>query len=74
MWIFLMAALQAENTTLIRQLSARDGAPSCTVLAEQTENIQKELLSLISSDAKPSYVPMRAANCLLDLYPSDVAT
>jgi hypothetical protein len=74
MWVFLVASLQAENATVFKQLANRDGPPDCSSLAVQTADIKAQLSELIEADAKPSYVPMRAANCLLELYPSDVET
>jgi len=74
MWLIFASIVQAEEPTLQRQLSQRDGSPSCTVLAEQHDNIQIKLQQLVSVDIKPSYVPMRAAGCLLELYPRDVET
>ena len=74
MWLILLQIANAENPTLIRQLSLRDGSPSCTKLAEEHTGLQEELQQLISADIRPSYVPMRAANCLLELYPTDLET
>ena len=74
MWLILLQVVQAENPILIQQLSLRDGSPSCAKLAEENDGLQQDLQSLISVDIRPSYVPMRAANCLLELYPADVET
>jgi hypothetical protein len=74
MWALILIQLSSANPPLIQQLSARDGSPSCQVLEQKHGNIQLELQQITFSDVSPSYVPMRAANCLLELYPSDVET
>ena len=73
MFIILTTSLAVANP-VIQQLSKRDGAPNCYDLSTQQENLQQELKTIIQQDVKPSYVPMRAAQCLLELYPTDVET
>ena len=74
MWFIFASIVQAEEPTLQRQLSQRDSIPSCALLVTQHDNLQMKLQQLVNADIKPSYVPMRAAGCLLELYPRDVDT
>ena len=76
--ILLLSSLAYGETqglhSLHRDLSLRDGALRCEKLQQRYPELQKHLQALISSDIKPSYVPIRAANCLLELYPQDLET
>ena len=77
MILLLLSLVSAEtlNTDdLYRRLSARDGVASCEQLQEGDSGLQDGLKSLVSNDIKPSYVPIRAATCLLELYPEDLET
>ena len=73
MWglVWSLAAV-SEQSVLQKQLSVREDPPSCEELARQHDNIEESLQKLIDPDIFPAYVPMRAANCLLILQPSEV--
>lgn len=70
----LAAAKSLAQPDLYRQLSVRDGAPPCKELQQMHFDLQNKLKVLVSNEIKPSYVPVRAANCLLELYPEDLET
>ena len=73
MWVLMSALASAQEQSQVhKQLSVRDKPPSCTELAKQHENLVEELHGLIHQDITPSYVPMRAASCLLELQPLQV--
>lgn len=77
MLLFLSRLAFAEavaEPSVYKELLSRDGVPSCQILKERHSLLQEQLKTLISNDAKPSYVPMRAASCLLELYPQDLST
>ena len=77
MILLLLSLVSAETLIaddLYRELSARDGVASCEKLQESYSDLQDGLKSLVSNDIKPSYVPIRAATCLLELYPEDLET
>ena len=74
MLLLLTMNIADANSVLLQQLSAKDGSSSCLQLAQENDNIQAELQQIVIADIRPSYVPMRAAKCLLRLYPEDVNT
>ena len=53
-------------------LLARDGVV-CSDLGPATPALRDELAALAIADVQPSYVPMRAAGCLVDLFATDPA-
>jgi len=77
MLLFLLLPALAKTPAeveLQRQLSLRDNPPSCEILQTQHDDLQEKLKRLVVEDVKPSYVPMRAARCLLQLFPEDLET
>ena len=74
LFISLVTAKSMAQPDLYRQLSVRDGSPPCRELQQQHFDLQNKLKILVSDDVKPSSVPIRAASCLLELYPQDLET
>jgi len=74
LFISLVTAKSMAQPDLYRQLSVRDGSPPCRELQQQHFDLQSKLKILVSDDVKPSSVPIRAASCLLELYPEDLET
>lgn len=73
--IFAEEVQPVLDEELYQQLSARDGIGSCQQLQERfgDDYTQKQLQLFVEKDVKPSAVPMRAATCLLTLYPNDLS-
>ena len=63
------ASSPVDTLSLTTQLSARDTTLSCTDLAG--ENLKQELVNIVETIQRPPWVPMRAATCLAELYPSE---
>lgn len=70
MWMLIVALAHAgsASTTLL----PRDGV-ACSALGSVTPELRAELATLAVTDMQPSYVPMRAAGCLLELFATDPA-
>lgn len=52
------------------QLKLRDPVP-CVELGEPTIQLRDELLALTDPALEPSWIPVRAADCLVELYAAD---
>jgi hypothetical protein len=65
--------LTAEQKTIHRALSLRDGAPPC----EQVESLSKtpvdDLKFMVAHVTAPPWVGMRAAACLIARHPTEIA-
>ena len=60
----------AEQTQLIRQLSHRDGSEPCQKLVTGDDRFRADLLMIVEHVEQPAWVGMRAASCIIELYPS----
>ncbi len=58
-----------ETEPLLRLLSVRDQGPPCSTLIEFSDQLQTDLMRIVQDSPKPPWAPMRAANCLIELYP-----
>ena len=74
LFLSLVSAQTQTTNDLYLELSNRDGIYSCEKLQEAYSDLQYQLKNLVSNEIKPSYVPIRAATCLLELYPQDLET
>lgn len=61
--------MSLSQKSLIRQFSMRDGSPSCEILAEGNDEFQGELNFIIEHVSHPPWAGMRAASCVIELYP-----
>ena len=58
----------SHKQNLVTHLSLRDQKLSCASLS--SPQLQKELTDIVDTVERPPWVPMRAAACLTELYPS----
>lgn len=65
MWITLITTALAGTTELL----ASQDPVSCASLGPATDALYESLVALARPDLTPSIVPMRAAQCLLAVYP-----
>ena len=61
----------AAATPTVELLSLRDPVP-CASLGATTPELKADLLGLAQGDQMPPWVPMRAAECVLSLYATDI--
>lgn len=61
--------ISSNVSSLMSLLSARDSQIDCTQLP--TEELQTQLVSIVETIERPPWVPMRAATCLTELYPTE---
>lgn len=65
------SAYDVEQVRLIRQLSHRDGSGPCLDLTTGEERFQNDLHLIVEKVKQPAWVGMRAASCIIELYPSE---
>ena len=67
-------AMPTKNieATIREQLSHRESQISCADL--KGEHLHKALIAIVESDDQPPWLPMRAAQCLIELYPKEAET
>lgn len=58
---------RSTTKELVTYLSARDSTLSCASLS--SPQLQKDLTEIVDTIERPPWVPMRAAACLIELYP-----
>ena len=66
------AVASAEAAPAIEVLRLRD-AVACTELGAATPELRDELAGLTGPEVSPSWVPARAASCLVELFAADPA-
>lgn len=66
----IVGVASADDGALYRALRVRDGV-SCLSLGEPTPALRDGLMALTDPAVEPSAVPVRAAGCLVALFPSD---
>lgn len=64
------SSFAADVQTVQMTLAQRDGM-SCAQLGTADATLRDQLLSLTAPDLMPPSVPIRAAECLVELYPTD---
>ena len=64
------AALPAFPNAVYDQLKLRDGV-ECAALGPATSELKGALVALTDPDLMPASVPIRAAGCLVSLFPAD---
>ena len=62
-------SIQSEEPSLIARLSMRDNNIICSDLPK--DNLRSQLINIVETVERPPWVPMRAATCLTELYPSE---
>lgn len=68
----LLLALSLAHAAPADQLRLRDSVP-CSALGEPTPALRDELVILSDPAGMPSWLPIRAAACLVELYAADPA-
>jgi hypothetical protein len=61
--------MSLSQKSLIRQLSMRDGSPSCESLSKGNDEFQRDLKIIVEHVTHPPWAGMRAASCVIELYP-----
>ena len=56
-----------DSQVILKTLSSRDSKINCEDLPKT--NLQKELTTIVNSTVRPPWTPMKAASCLMELYP-----
>lgn len=63
-----------RQLALVRQMSHRDGAPPCSDLPNSEGLLHTDLLLIVKEVTQPPWVGMRAAGCVIELFPQESQT
>jgi hypothetical protein len=66
----MLALLTLAHAGALETLRARDDA-GCAALGEPTPALRAELADLAEADVSPPWAPIRAASCLVTLFPDE---